>query len=373
MKKIYLDLPTEEGRKLFLRPERFKDTAEELQTFIENEKEISTKDFAKKVMFSHELKANNQVEGYTDDINVIESINKRLSDAEKEKRKHVINLRKAYSYILSHKNIDKESLRKLYAILSEGLIDELDLQDMGEYYRENAVHILQKGRLAPILKECVDYHDIEYYMEKYFEFLHSKNLDTETEEYIKSQILHYYFVYIHPYFDVNGRTSRTMSMWYLLNKKAYPYIIFNRGISFKDNLYTKAIEDVKKYYDLSYFIEFMLNTVKVELEKEYIMQSVAGNTSEKLRAVDFQTMLLMLTMKGEITVKDFIYTYKRFNEKKSSKEIYEELILPLIDLDILQVVRYTKGHIYNDVANMVITLNKNKIDNDPAKIKRLKI
>lgn len=373
MKKIYLDLPTEEGCKLFLRPERFKDTAEELQAFIETEKDITSKDFAKKVMFSHELKANNQVEGYTDDLKIIESIDEKLSDKDKVKRKHVINLHSAYSYILNHKDMNKESLRELYSILSEGLIDELDLQDMGEYYRENVVHILQKGRLAPILNQCINYHNVEPFMEKYFEFLHSKELDTATEEYIKSQILHYYFVYIHPYFDVNGRTSRTMSMWYLLNKEAYPYIIFNRGISFKDNLYTKAIEDVKKYYDLSYFIEFMLNTVKVELEKEYVMQSIAGNTTEKLRGVDFQTMLLMLTMNGEITVKDFIYTYKKFNEKKSSKKIFEELILPLIDLDILQVVRYTKGHIYNDVANMVITLNKNKINNDPAKIKRLKI
>ena len=43
--------------------------------------------------------------------------------------------------------------------------------------------------------------------------------------------MHFYFVYIHPYFDVNGRTSRTLAMWYLLNEEAYPYIIFNRAIN----------------------------------------------------------------------------------------------------------------------------------------------
>ena len=44
-----------------------------------------------------------------------------------------------------------------------------------------------------------------------------------TDYFIKSQIMHFYFVYIHPYFDINGRTARTTSLWHLLNEKAYPF------------------------------------------------------------------------------------------------------------------------------------------------------
>ena len=52
-------------------------------------------------------------------------------------------------------------------------------------------------------------------------------------------------VYIHPYYDVNGRTARTLSLWYLLQKKTYPFVIFNRGISLSKGEYK---HNVKKSY-----------------------------------------------------------------------------------------------------------------------------
>ena len=75
--------------------------------------------------------------------------------------------------------------------------------------------------------------------------------------------MHFYFVYIHPYFDVNGRTSRTMSMWYLLKNEAYPFIIFNRGISFKGSKYDRVIKDTKESNDMTCFLLMMLETLKV--------------------------------------------------------------------------------------------------------------
>ncbi len=207
-------------------------------------------------------------------------------------------------------------------------------------------------------------------MNDYFAFLNQDISGDLTDEYIKSQILHYYFVYIHPYFDVNGRTSRTLSMWYLINKKIYPYIIFNRGISFKDSEYTKVIEDVRSFRDLSYFIDYMLTTVKVELEKEYVMQVEANLASDKLTLADYQTLLYFLTMKGCKTVLDFANIYNRFNDKKKVKEVYETMIVPLLDKKVLDVERQTKKNMFDDNNNLVLKLrNKNEISKD--KVKRL--
>ena len=47
---------------------------EELETFVESEPHLSSSLFARDVMFSHELKANNQIEGYSDDVNLIEEV-----------------------------------------------------------------------------------------------------------------------------------------------------------------------------------------------------------------------------------------------------------------------------------------------------------
>ena len=80
-------------------------------------------------------------------------------------------------------------------------------------------------------------------MEYYFAFFNAPTFSqTMTDQYVKSQILHFYFVYIHPYFDVNGRTSRTMALWHLLNSQAYPYIIFNRGSVLREVIMIELFE-----------------------------------------------------------------------------------------------------------------------------------
>mgnify|MGYP001853213646 CR=1 FL=1 len=365
--KVYLDL----GVKLFIRPDRYIGVKKELIEFLEKEKHLCTKTFAKKVMFSHEIKANNQIEGYGDDIEVIKQVIEKTNDIKDvKKRQRILNLYHGYNYILRTKEINKETLKKLYSILSKDLLEKRDLNRMGEYYREAPVYILKNGRLDLEPYQGISYEYIDQFMNKYFEFLNNSIEGDITDEYIKSQILHYYFVYIHPYFDVNGRTSRTLSMWYLLNQKSYPYIIFNRGISFKESEYTKVIEDVRKYYDLSYFIDYMLSTVKVELEKEYVMQQEANLANSKFTGLDYQTLLYFLTLNGLKTVLDFTNLYNRFNDKKNVKEIYETMIVPLLDKGVLDVVRTTNKNMFNDNSNVVLELrNVDQIDRD--KVKRL--
>ena len=368
---IYLNLKTTDGIKLFLRPSRFLKVKQELIDFLRNEKYLYTKAFVKTTMFSHELKANNQIEGYGDDVEIIEKVIAHAEDInDKDKRQRILNLYHGYNYILRTKEINQDTLKKLYSILSEGLLNSTDSVRMGKYYRTAPVYILKRGRLDVEPDQGVLAHEIDAYMNDYFAFLNQDISGDLTDEYIKSQILHYYFVYIHPYFDVNGRTSRTLSMWYLINKKIYPYIIFNRGISFKDSEYTKVIEDVRSFRDLSYFIDYMLTTVKVELEKEYVMQVEANLASDKLTLADYQTLLYFLTMKGCKTVLDFANIYNRFNDKKKVKEVYETMIVPLLDKKVLDVERQTKKNMFDDNNNLVLKLrNKNEISKD--KVKRL--
>ena len=322
-------------------------------------------------MFSHELKANNQIEGYGDDVEMIKRVIARAKDIQdKDKRQRILNLYHGYNYILKNKEINKDTLKKLYSILSKDLLESRDLARMGEYYRTAPVYILKHGRLDIEPYQGVLATDVESYMEDYFKFLNTEIDGNITEEYIKSQILHYYFVYIHPYFDVNGRSSRTLSMWYLINKKSYPYIIFNRGISFKDGEYTRVIEDVRSFHDLSYFIDHMLTTVKIELEKEFVMQIEANLANDKLTAIDYQTLLYFLTMKGRKSVLDFVNMYNRFNDKKKAKEVYETMIVPLLDKKVLDIERSTKKNMFDDNNNVILTLrNTDKISKN--KVKRL--
>lgn len=372
--RLYLNLTHNDGTKLFLKPSSFVSLANELEEFLEGEKHLATKSFAKKVMFSHEIKANNQVEGYGDDIFLIKEVIKKAEGIkDTEQRQRILNLYHGYNYILKGNDINPDTLKKLYSLLSKDLLIESDAVRMGEYYRTAPVYILKGGRLDLEPDQGVDESRIEEFISKYFEFLNTNFDGSMTDEYIKSQILHYYFVYIHPYFDVNGRTSRTLAMWYLLNNKCYPYIIFNRGIGFQGRDYDRVIEDVKKFNDLSFFISYMLRTVKIELEKEYIMQVVASYASEKLDATDYQTLLYFLSMNGLKTVMDFSSIYNRFNDKKRVRVIFDTMIKPLLDKGIFDIERPTNKLMYNDNVNLVLKLKPRLDEIDRNKFKNVNL
>ena len=376
-KREYLDLLTEKGQKFYVRREPLIPVYEELEEFLTFDHNMANLHFAKKMLFSHEIKANNQVEGYGDDLGVIESVIKKKTDRIKDEsvRKRILNLYRGYQYILNHHKVDREHLKELYKILSKDLLDYKDFVRMGENYRNAPVYILRGGRLDTELDEGVDKENISKLMDSYFAFFNDANFPkTMTDEYIKSQILHFYFVYIHPYFDVNGRTSRTMALWHLLNTKSYPYIIFNRGIGFAGSNYDRIIADAKTTFDITYFLRFMLETVKLELEKESVMQTVASNSSYKLSGIDYQTLLYFFSMNGTKTVGDFVHFYNGFNDKKKSKEVFEEMILPLIDANIFEVLRYTKKMLSEDLPNMFIDLNPALVPSEEEMhLKRLKV
>ena len=92
------------GANLRIRDEKFKETKDELDSFLSNKRHLNTKTFAKDVMFSHELKANNQIEGYNDDVTLVRDIiKKRYPNPHSEQAMRVLNLYHGYNYILREK------------------------------------------------------------------------------------------------------------------------------------------------------------------------------------------------------------------------------------------------------------------------------
>lgn len=368
----YLDLPLLGKRNLSINARYFSDIKDELEEFLVDEDEINSRKFVKKIMFNQEIKSNNTIEGINDDLMLIEKVIQDASSIEDvSQRKRIINLYHGYKYILNHRVIDESHLKELYGILSDGLLNSRDLANMGEFYREAPVYILKNGRLDNELDQGLPYEMVPEYMKIYFDYVNNGFEGTITDQFIKSQIMHFYFVYIHPYFDVNGRTSRTLAMWYLLNNKAYSYIIFNRAITNGDSNYDKAIMDTKNNADISFFIKYMMINVKRELEKEIIMREIRENTPYKMEAMNFQTLNYILSMNGEINVLNFATMYRRNNNYKKVQDIYEEILEPLKDMGIIYVVRQTKKMMFLDYPNEVFRINPSRFDRDNPKIRRL--
>lgn len=370
-----LDLETNEGANIRIDSEYLKPYKEELLEFIDGLDYMRTLKFARSMMISQEIKSNNVIEGIKDDLSIIDKvITQRKDDLSQTERQRIINLYHGYQYILTHKKIDKDTLKELYQLLSENILEPRDKIRMGEYYRTAPVYIIKGNRLDIEPYMGMNENKIEYHMNQLFYFINNDILEeTEIDKFVKSQIMHFYFVYIHPYFDVNGRTSRTVAMWYLLNNKNYPYIIFNRAIAFNKKNYEPNIIKGRNYGDITLFIKYMLTSVEQELEKEYIIHNIEKNTDEYLSKYDLQTLEYLLTMNGNITIKDLITIYNRYNSKDKLIKILEEKIYPLIDKKILIPKRYTKKYITPTIQNMEISLNPELIEFDRTKIKHLDI
>ena len=244
---------------------------------------------------------------------------------------------------------------------------------MGEYYRKKPVYILKGGRIdvQPFLG--IDADKIDYYMDSLFDYINNNDTKNELEDFIKSQIMHFYFVYIHPYFDVNGRTSRTLSMWYLLNKKAYPYIILNRAITFDKSGYEDRIINARTRGNITLFLKYMLMQVLKELEKNHVINNIRLNLSFNLSKEEYQILEYFISLNGNLTIKDLANIYNKYNQRKRVIEIAKEKIDPLIARGILINGENTKNYISGQRHNSFLSLNQEIIDVDQKELKYLKL
>lgn len=372
MKKIIETIPLIiNGRKLVVN-NSIEQKQEELDEFVEYAQYTNTIKFSEDVLFSHEIHANNYIEGYKDDVETIDQvIHKSSAIKDKEKKQRIINLYKGYKYILQRNPIDRESLKCLYSILSEELLCKEDILNMGNYYRKNDVYIFYSNNPDKYDKGEPS-EKIEDYMEMLLEYANTNNSNlSKTEKFLKSQIMHFYFVFIHPYYDINGRTSRTMSMWYLLNNNDYPFIIFNRAIQLNKAKYYKKIIESKRNLNVTPFLEYMLEYTREELEKDNIINMIKQSTPYSLTSLDFQTIHYILSMKSNITYLDFVEFYNNQNDKKKQNEIIE-MIYSLLEKGIIIEGTQTQKQV-GEINNHFFTLNPNLFEIDPQMIKKIQL
>lgn len=305
-----------------------------LENYLAKHKNIYNYKFAIDTLFPQELSFNNKLEGYNDDLNlIIKKVKDRNYPKQEEDR--ILNLYKGYRYILEKKEITKENIKELYNILSEGFLDNYSQENMGKYYRKKEVYIMN-GRLD--IDKGIPKEEIDTYMNNYLNYINEENESSISDEFIKSQIMHYYLVYIHPYFDVNGRTSRTIALWYLLNKKAYPYLLFNRAIYFQRKAYKKAIIKANKTGNVTYFLEFTLKGILNELQK---VEQI-NNIKETIFLTEQEQEILEYFLSLEKpTIKELALAYNGYDPHKESNKAID-IIYTLIEKGVLELIEVNK-------------------------------
>ncbi len=147
--------------------------------------------------------------------------------------------------------VDKDKLRKVWEVLTEGCRDNDDIA--GELYRTGDIGIFGSDFKAPVPSE------IEEKMDKLLSFMDSEILDDRP--FIKAAIIHFAFETIHPFCDGNGRLGRLLMNNHLIGQgiESCRTVSFSEQIDKSLGLYEGAFQKSENLYsDCTPFLEYML-------------------------------------------------------------------------------------------------------------------
>jgi len=296
-----------------------------------------------------------EVEGSLDIENIptthtmIEKIHKSESPTETNEI-IVKNMLNAMSFIIKElPEFNKENLLKLYNILSkDALPEELKLKENAHYRHDKVFVGGFEGADVAILDEC---------MNSMFEFANNKAFIDELGCLLPF-ICHYYVLYIHPYFDYNGRTARMVSFWlnYIHNIESAPYFM-SEAINETKKGYYEALSNTRlANNDLTYFLGYLLET---SIKYSFVYKNIEAIKKNLLQTGDTLSSSEWVYLK-KILVHDpeGFFNYKKFLEyirAKMTKQGALKILNNMVDYDILECIKNKRNESMYRINPEVIT------------------
>lgn len=312
---------------------------EYLQVFISDYKlnqssvfERNTTDILISRLFS-EIEGTLKIENIPTTQTLIAEIHKKETVTEKNDI-IVKNMLNAITYIIEEKpSFTKDNLLKLYNILSKNALSEDKQLKDGAYYRHDKVYIGGfEGADATLLDECMD---------SLFQFANDEKLIKELNCLLPF-ICHYYILYIHPYFDYNGRTARMVSFWlnYIYDIRSAPYFM-SEAINETKNDYYKAITNARlTNNDLTYFLGYILET---SIKYSFVYKNLEEMKNTLLKTGDNLSNSEWVYLKKILVHnQDSYFNYKKFLEyihTKMSKQGALKILNNLVNYDLLECIK----------------------------------
>jgi len=243
--------------------------------------QIAVKNIIIKIL-SNELYKTNKIEG-------IETVKSEIHSSLKDNRKANKKVNKLDGIIKKYKDIMEKnfkdtqhidslsSFRKIYDEMFEDFEKSGNYKLDGKYFRKDTVKVI--NGLGKTIHIGINGEEaIEKNIEDLIQFMNRKDIPFL----VKASISHFFFEYIHPFYDGNGRFGRYLLSLYLARKLDI-LTAFSVSYSISKNLddYYKSfveVEDVNNYGEITFFIENILKTIKsgqemiIELLSDSIMK-----------------------------------------------------------------------------------------------------
>ena len=227
--------------------------------------QIAIKDIVIKIL-SNELYKTNKIEG-------IETVKSEIHTSLKDNKKLNNKSNKLDGIIKKYKDIMEKnfkdiqhidnlsSFRKIYDEMFEDFEKSGNYKLDGKYFRKDTVKVI--NGLGNTIHIGINGEEaIEKNIEDLIQFMNRKDIPFL----VKASISHFFFEYIHPFYDGNGRFGRYLLSLYLARKLDI-LTAFSVSYSISKNLddYYKSfveVEDVNNYGEITFFVENILKTIK---------------------------------------------------------------------------------------------------------------
>lgn len=299
-----------------------------LDDYIKNKGFLSFRhstDFAKSRLYS-------EIEG-TLNVENVPTTRRRLKELlEKDDKPKDINdiiiknMAAAIRFVQTKPAFNKDNLFILYSILSNECLEEKNKLHEGDYYRYDTVEI---GRY-----HGCDVNEIDECMNSLFMFVNTvlKDKSNKAMNLLLPHICHYYLLYIHPYFDYNGRTARMVSYWaYLLTGYDYFPPIISEAINQTKSKYYRAIERTRdSHNDLTYFLKYIFELscdyLLCYMNIDLVIQNAKNNgiilTDSELNYLK----KILISYQGKFTYSDFLNACGITMSKQGALKILNKFI-----------------------------------------------
>ncbi|MBQ4510347.1 MAG: Fic family protein [Clostridia bacterium] len=265
------------------------------------------------------------------------------------------NMFKGIHYIINEKpKFNKENLLRLYNILSENCLPEDKKLKKGSYWRHGEVFIGKyKGADFNVIDKC---------MNSLFEFANDEKCIKEYDN-LLPYICQYYILYIHPYFDYNGRCARMVSFWlnYINNIKVAPYFM-SEAINDTKGDYYRALSDTRETNnDLTYFLGYILETA---IKYSFVYKNLEEIKDALLKTGDTLSSAELVYLKKIIVHNpENYFNYRMFGTyigSNMTKQGALKILNKFVDYGILEKIKNKRNEIIFKLKDEMITYKYKK-------------
>ena len=262
-----------------------------------------------------EISATLEIENIESSRSSIRNILKGFAPKDSSENK-IYGIKKGLDFISNKTNsITEENLNKLYHIVMANNLESNEFLINNNYYRHDKVFIVGNK----ISHEGLNHKLLPEYMKSFINFINAKD---NVNIIIKSIAIHFYFCYLHPYFNGNGRIARILQLWYLIQNNFNTCFLatFSQFISKTKEKYYKSFELIEENLKIS-------NVLDITPFILYFNQHVFSNLKYQTQDENLLEIFNNYLSKGKITSKEkelFSFVLSNYSDAEFSTKQLEK-------------------------------------------------